>query len=167
MWVQQSGDIISATPLQKADQIKSIYRYLRPERRPDYLNREGKKRFDHQSGLHPVLPLEELVRSSVLRWNHRRTPVRSIITSCSTTSHSNLQGQASSGGPRDPAEPDTPFDAVPQSGGHEDSSSAVLSPLLNLISCYDMAAGDVSCALIRHFLLQPAGLLAVVSTGWG
>lgn len=42
MWVQQSGDIISANPLQKADQIISIYRYLRPEWRPDYLNKEGK-----------------------------------------------------------------------------------------------------------------------------
>lgn len=42
MWVQQSGDIILATPLQKADQIKSIYRYLRPEWGPDYLSKEGK-----------------------------------------------------------------------------------------------------------------------------
>lgn len=62
---------------------------------------------------------------------------------------------------------DLPLDALSQSGRDEDSSSAALSPLLNPISCYDMVAGDVSRALIRHFLLQPAGLLAVVSAGWG
>lgn len=53
-------------------------------------------------------------------------------------------------------EPNPLLDALSQSGRHEDSSSAALSPLLNMISCYDMVAGNVSCALIRHFLLQPA-----------
>lgn len=43
MWVEQSGDIISVTPLQKANQIKSIYCYLLPELGPDYLNKEGKE----------------------------------------------------------------------------------------------------------------------------
>lgn len=51
MWVRQSGDIILATLLQEANQIKSIYRCLLPESRPDCSNKEGKC-FDHQSGLH-------------------------------------------------------------------------------------------------------------------
>lgn len=45
MWVQQSGDIISVTPLQKASQITLIYCYRLPELGPDYLNKEGKKMF--------------------------------------------------------------------------------------------------------------------------
>lgn len=64
-------------------------------------------------------------------------------------------------------EPDPPLDAASQSGRDEDSSSAALTPLLNMISCFDVVAGDVSRALSRHFLLQPAGLLAVALAGSG
>lgn len=72
------------------------------------------------------------------------------------------KGRRAEEGPETRGEPGPLPDALSQS---EDSSSAALSPLFNMIPCYDMVAGDVSRALIRHFLLQPPGLLAVVLAG--
>lgn len=98
MWVQQSGDIISATPLQKANHIKSIFCYLLPELRPDYLNKEGKKWFDHQSDLHwkSWYSHQSCAETTGARQSDQQS------SSCFTTSQSNLQGQASRGEPRDP-----------------------------------------------------------------
>lgn len=161
MWVQQSGDIISVTPLQKASQITLIYCYLLPELGPDYLNKEGKnvlitnQASSGGAGKVICLVLKPQAHASQINNPHRAPP---HVTQTS-------KGRRTEEGRETRGEPDPPLDAFSQSGRDEGSSSAALSPLLNMISCYDMVAGDVSHALIRHFLLQPAGLLAVVLAG--